>query len=165
MVNEVLNGLYQRGPDWKYILQTITLGVIPVGSGNGLARNIQSHLGETLRGNGLVPAVLNVVRGWLDWIFNCFTATTATTFIRCHFLGRRTEMDLFHLEHRPAAARSDVDSSHCLGFLSLGWGIIADIDIDSEHLRSLGELRFAIYALKKIKERRLLKARLSYLKV
>ena len=64
MINEVLNGLYHRGPDWKYILHTISLGVIPVGSGNGLALSIQSHLGERFKANnGLVPAVLNVVRG------------------------------------------------------------------------------------------------------
>lgn len=142
IVNEVLNGLYRRGPDWKYLLQTIPLGIIPVGSGNGLARNIMSHLGERVKsGGGIVPAVLNVVR------------------------GRRTQIDLFHLEHRVAGAKSYSDSQHTLGFLSLGWGIMADIDVESENLRSLGEFRFTVYAMKKITERRLLKARLSYLKV
>ena len=142
MVHEALNGIYQRSSsDWKDILQTVSLGVIPVGSGNGLARNVRFHLGERTRGDGTAQAVLNAVR------------------------GRSTPIDLFHLEHRGSDSRVDEDSSHMLGFLSLGWGIIADIDIESERLRSLGELRFAIYAIKKIQERRLLKARLSYLKV
>lgn len=32
-------------------------------------------------------------------------------------------------------------------FLSFGWGLLADIDIDSEWLRQLGELRFTLYGL------------------
>ena len=36
------------------------------------------------------------------------------------------------------------------GFLSFGWGLITDVDIDSEALRGLGSLRFTIYALLKV---------------
>lgn len=32
-------------------------------------------------------------------------------------------------------------------FLSVGWGLIADIDIESERLRSIGGARFTIWAV------------------
>ena len=35
-------------------------------------------------------------------------------------------------------------------FLSFGWGIIADIDIESEKFRKLGENRFTVGALQRI---------------
>lgn len=47
-------------------------------------------------------------------------------------------------------------------FLSLGWGLLADIDIDSEWLRPLGELRFTIYGLLRSVTSVLYRGRLSY---
>ena len=35
-------------------------------------------------------------------------------------------------------------------FLSVGWGLIADVDIESEKYRSMGNARFALMALVKI---------------
>lgn len=32
-------------------------------------------------------------------------------------------------------------------FLSIGWGLMADIDIESERLRMIGEFRFTLWAL------------------
>ncbi len=51
-----------------------------------------------------------------------------------------------------------------LGFLSVGFGIIADVDIESEHLRALGELRFTLWGLRRISHLRRYRARLSYLR-
>lgn len=39
IVFEVVNGLFQR-PDWEKALNELPLGVIPCGSGNGLAKSI-----------------------------------------------------------------------------------------------------------------------------
>lgn len=39
IVFEVVNGLFQR-PDWEKALHELPLGVIPCGSGNGLAKSI-----------------------------------------------------------------------------------------------------------------------------
>ncbi len=50
-----------------------------------------------------------------------------------------------------------------LAFLSVGFGIIADVDIESEHLRYLGELRFTLWGLHRIRHLRRYRARLSYL--
>lgn len=38
---EVINGLLER-PDWEMALERIKLGVIPCGSGNGLAKAISA---------------------------------------------------------------------------------------------------------------------------
>lgn len=35
-------------------------------------------------------------------------------------------------------------------FLAVAWGIIADIDYESEKLRSLGSTRFTLYAIMRI---------------
>lgn len=39
IVFEVVNGLFQR-PDWEKALRELSLGVIPCGSGNGLAKSM-----------------------------------------------------------------------------------------------------------------------------
>lgn len=36
---EVINGLMER-PDWETLFQELKLGIIPSGSGNGLAKSI-----------------------------------------------------------------------------------------------------------------------------
>jgi sphingosine kinase len=35
-------------------------------------------------------------------------------------------------------------------FLSVGWGLLADIDIESEVLRNLGSPRFTIYSVARL---------------
>ncbi|XP_023330240.1 sphingosine kinase 2 isoform X2 [Eurytemora carolleeae] len=52
-----------------------------------------------------------------------------------------------------------------IAFLSLGWGLIADVDIDSEHLRSLGSIRFYLYYMVKVAKRRVYRATISYVPV
>ena len=41
-------------------------------------------------------------------------------------------------------------SRRLYSFLSVGWGLIADVDIESERYRSWGNARFALMALVKI---------------
>jgi sphingosine kinase len=48
-------------------------------------------------------------------------------------------------------------------FLSIGWGLIADIDIESERLRIVGGFRFTVWALVRTAALRKYKGRLSYL--
>lgn len=62
MIHEVLNGLFDR-PDWREALSRLPLGLIPGGSGNGLARSILNELDEPFDGTGLGSALLNVARG------------------------------------------------------------------------------------------------------
>lgn len=36
---EIINGIFER-PDWETVINEISLGVIPCGSGNGLAKSV-----------------------------------------------------------------------------------------------------------------------------
>ena len=47
--------------------------------------------------------------------------------------------------------------------VSITWGLIADVDIDSESLRALGQSRFVISALEKIAKKQVYRARVSYI--
>ena len=55
--------------------------------------------------------------------------------------ARIVPMDLVRVETMNGALYS---------FLSIGWGIMADIDIESERLRAIGESRFTLWALHRI---------------
>lgn len=48
-------------------------------------------------------------------------------------------------------------------FLSIGWGLISDVDIESERLRTLGHQRFAIWSVHRIISLRTYHGTLSYL--
>ncbi|GAV09313.1 hypothetical protein RvY_18877 [Ramazzottius varieornatus] len=54
-------------------------------------------------------------------------------------------------------------TSQRYAFLSFGWGIIADIDIESEKFRKLGENRFTVGALQRVLDLRSYGGKLSYL--
>lgn len=70
--------------------------------------------------------------------------------------GRSTEIDSFLVQQENQEDR--------VAFLSLTYGIIADIDIESEALRSLGSLRFTIWAVHRITSRKNYQVKISYLK-
>lgn len=48
-------------------------------------------------------------------------------------------------------------------FLSVGWGLISDIDIESERLRAIGGQRFTIWSVARIIGLRTYKGKVSYL--
>lgn len=48
-------------------------------------------------------------------------------------------------------------------FLSVGWGLIADIDIESERLRAIGGQRFTIWSVHRLISLRTYKGRVSYI--
>lgn len=50
-------------------------------------------------------------------------------------------------------------------FLSVGWGLISDIDIESERLRAIGSQRFAVWAVARLVGLRRYKGVLSYAKI
>ncbi|XP_034943663.1 sphingosine kinase 1-like [Chelonus insularis] len=68
--------------------------------------------------------------------------------------GRRTSMDLVRVETR---------SQILYSFLSVGWGLIADIDIESERLRAIGAQRFTIWGIARLIGLRKYKGTVSYL--
>ncbi|UYV60166.1 SPHK1 [Cordylochernes scorpioides] len=128
---QVVNGLMSR-PDWESAIK-IPLGVVPGGSGNGLARTLFHSAGEPYEGNQVVSASVNLVR------------------------GRTSPLDLVRVETSDGATQ--------YSFLSTGWGLMADVDIESERLRALGEARFTLWALFRMLGLKKYHGRVSYLPV
>jgi len=58
-----------------------------------------------------------------------------------------------------------MDGQKMYSFLSAGWGILADIDVESEVLRSLGEPRFSLWSVIRIMNLRSYKAELSFVPI
>lgn len=78
---------------------------------------------------------------------------TNCTFILCK--GLHTQMDLVSL--------STASGKRFFSFLGFGWGFIADVDIDSEKYRRLGNARFTLGTLQCLARLRVYQGRLSYL--
>ena len=133
LVYEVINGLMSR-TDGKAALERVPLAPAPGGTGNALWRSICHKAGEHA-----------------DLLGAAFV----------YAKGQAAPLDLW--EHvRPA---SDGAPEEHLGWsmLSLSWGIIADVDLESEVLRFVGALRNTIYALWRIVSLRKYAATLEYL--
>lgn len=53
---EVINGIFER-PDWETVISEISFGIIPCGSGNGLAKSIAHSLRFVIKIYTLVPLI------------------------------------------------------------------------------------------------------------
>ena len=132
IVYEVLNGLFDR-PDWREAMECLPLGIVPGGSGNGLARSI-IHLQKE---------IFNLKSQVLSCSVNVAKADVKP-------------LDLMYVE-TPYMAK--------VCSLFVGWGILADLDIESEVIRFIGDLRFTIWGLWRIVKRKLYRARISYIPI
>ncbi|KAK5922203.1 hypothetical protein CgunFtcFv8_019489 [Champsocephalus gunnari] len=141
LLHEVINGLMER-PDWEQAIKT-PVGILPCGSGNALAGSINHHAGYDM-----------CLREPL--LLNC-------CFLLCR--GGVRPMDVISVmtspppsvNSRPAAPR------RLFSFLSVAWGFVSDVDIESERFRGLGSARFTLGTLVRIASLRSYKGRLSYL--
>ncbi|KAJ2203988.1 hypothetical protein IW143_005652, partial [Coemansia sp. RSA 520] len=121
LLHEVLNGLLAR-PDWPS-LRNIALGVVPTGTGNGLAKTLDCIWPE--------QAAVAIVRAQSRPI-DIMSATMASGVIE-------------------------------YGFLSLTWGLLGDVDIESERMRWAGSARLDLYATLRLMNLRYYGGRLHYL--
>jgi len=129
LVVEYINGIMDR-KDWESAIAR-PFGVIPGGSGNGLVHSF-NHVAEEA----------------IDEISSIF-----------HILkGKTHRLDLLSYEISGGAQSSSSSSSSSspsspsssvvvYGFLSLAWGLIADIDLNSEVIRCCGSARFTLWAI------------------
>ncbi|XP_061402349.1 sphingosine kinase 2 [Musca vetustissima] len=129
LFHEVVNGLFKR-VDWENVIENISLGIIPCGSGNGLARSIAHCNEEPYDPKPILGAALTLVG------------------------GHSTPMDIVEIE---------LQNKVIYSFLSVGWGLISDIDIESERLRPLGYQRFTIWTLHRLINLRTYRGRISYI--
>ncbi|CAD6217606.1 unnamed protein product [Miscanthus lutarioriparius] len=106
---EVVNGLLQR-EDWETAIK-VPLGIIPAGTGNGMARSLLHASGEPF---SISNAVFAIIRG-----------------------------------HKRALDVTSVVQGNTRFFsvLMLTWGLVADVDIESEKYRWMGSARLEFYLL------------------
>ncbi|KAJ1130226.1 hypothetical protein NDU88_008582 [Pleurodeles waltl] len=109
------------------------LGILPAGSGNALAASVNHYSGH--------KQVMNP-----DLLINC-------TFYLCK--GLVSPMDLVSI--------ITASGKHIFSFLSVAWGFVSDVDIESEKYRMLGSIRFTIGTLVRLTALRTYKGRVSYL--
>lgn len=141
LLHEVINGLMDR-PDWERAIKT-PVGVLPCGSGNALAGSINHYAGYDM-----------CLREPL--LLNC-----------CFLLCRDgvQPMDLVSVTTSPAPSNNSHTAAprRLFSFLSVAWGFVSDVDIESERYRGLGSARFTLGTLVRIASLRSYKGRLSYL--
>ncbi|XP_030640661.1 sphingosine kinase 2 [Chanos chanos] len=145
LLHEVINGLMER-PDWEQAIKT-PVGILPCGSGNALAGSINHHAGYDM-----------CLREPL--LLNC-------CFLLCR--GGVRPMDLVSVTTSPSSSSSSNQNGRptaprrLFSFLSVAWGFVSDVDIESERYRGLGSARFTLGTLVRLASLRSYKGRLSYL--
>ncbi|XP_029456287.1 sphingosine kinase 1 [Rhinatrema bivittatum] len=132
LVYEVVNGLMER-PDWKSAIKK-PVGILPGGSGNGLAAAINHYAGNDQVSNQ-------------ELLTNC-------TFFLCK--GLVAPMDLVSF--------TTGSGKCIFSFLSFAWGFVSDVDIESEKYRMMGHTRFTVGTLVRLSSLRTYKGRLAYLR-
>uniref|UniRef100_A0A8D2LUU8 DAGKc domain-containing protein n=1 Tax=Varanus komodoensis TaxID=61221 RepID=A0A8D2LUU8_VARKO len=109
------------------------LGILPCGSGNAVAAAVNFSAG------------FEQVLGQ-ELLTNC-------TLLLCH--GAVTPLDL--------VAVTTLSGSRSFSFLSVAWGFISDVDIESEKYRHMGSARFTLGTLVRLASLNTYRGRLSYL--
>lgn len=130
LLYEIYQGLITRS-DWELACK-IPIGIIPGGSGNGLARSILQFQGKKITNDR-------------DYVKHC-----ATNLVD----GISRPMDLSCVQTSSGET--------LLSFLSFSWGFAADVDIESERLRFLGEYRFNLWSLYSLAKLSTYPAKISY---
>lgn len=138
LLHEVINGLMER-PDWEQAIKT-PVSILPCGSGNALAGSVNHHAGYDM-----------CLREPL--LLNC-------CFLLCR--GGVRPMDLVSVTTSPPPNTHSAPR-RLFSFLSVAWGFVSDVDIESERYRGLGSARFTLGTLVRIASLRSYKGRLSYL--
>ncbi|XP_026181015.1 sphingosine kinase 1 [Mastacembelus armatus] len=113
----------------------IPLGILPGGSGNALAASVH-HYSQS-------PPAWNE-----ELLLSC-------GFMLCKGLVVSLDLVSIHL----------ASQQRLFSFLSLAWGFVADVDIESEKYRHVGAIRFLMGTLVRLASLRVYQGRLAYLPV
>ncbi|KAJ8002057.1 hypothetical protein DPEC_G00175850 [Dallia pectoralis] len=119
--------------DWEEAIQT-PLGILPGGSGNALAASIHHY-------SGAQPVSSE------ELLVSC-------GFLLCKGLVSHMDLVSVHLSTGP---------TRLFSFLSVAWGFVADVDIESEKYRCVGAARFTLGTLVRLASLRVYRGRLAYL--
>lgn len=134
LLHEVVQGLMARD-DWRAAIK-LPIGILPAGSGNGLAKSMLYQSGEEY---DALSAAFLIARGayvgadlaTVEWAARSATSAGAggsygARVARMPLTGRRTSI------------------------LSLAWAFVGDVDFESERYRCCGGLRFTCGALARL---------------
>ena len=191
-LSEVVEGLMAR-EDWENAISSIRLSLIPAGSGNGLAVSLASAaslpFSHWTSGHAVAKgrvSNLDMASTFVKW-----SSPVATQDDQSGPGSESSPPPLWVNQPGVRQVTSPLSSSTLMptpltfppadsgvgmitrrdgfwgtrkfSFLSLEWALAADIDIESESLRFLGNLRFDVYALIRVLWLRKYKGRFSYL--
>lgn len=131
MLHEVLNG-YAKRKDFKQALSSCPVAPIPAGSGNAMAINL---LGAQ-NGFSLSLACLNVIKGKPLRLDVCTVTQPCDPEPRP--IGGNGPLEPSATTFQPRGYRQ------YYSFLSQAVGLMADVDLGTEDMRSLGDARFII---------------------
>ncbi|XP_014405974.1 PREDICTED: sphingosine kinase 2 isoform X4 [Myotis brandtii] len=109
------------------------VGILPCGSGNALAGAVNQH-------GGFEQAL------GIDLLLNC-------SLLLCR--GGCRPLDLLSV--------TLASGSRCFSFLSVAWGFVSDVDIQSERFRALGSARFTLGTVLGLATLHTYRGRISYL--
>jgi diacylglycerol kinase family enzyme len=125
VVYELLNGIHQGEPEgFESLVKKIVLCPLPAGSGNGLCFSALCLAKEA------------------------FTLNTALRLLLRQRFGAK-DLGLVHFQSADPIAEGETSTR--VFALTISWGLVADVDIQSEFLRKyFGDSRFTIYGLVKV---------------
>ena len=136
MVHEVIQGIMRR-TDWKTVASNLPIAVIPGGSGNGIARSLCEIKGEYF--NPLECCFL-AIKGL------CRPSPVDVASVLVYGSGSQIVRRIYTIQH-------------------IEWGCVADIDIESEKCRCVGDLRFSAQGVVRAWGLRIYDGKLMYLPV
>eukprot|EP00941_MAST-03F_sp_MAST-3F-sp1_P003897 g3897.t1 len=155
LIWEVLNGIMSRNESKKTdltrleVLRRLPLGILPGGTGNGLAKSV---LYQSKEDYGLTQAAFVVAKG----LRRPLDIACVDTPIRRQ---ERSDKEYEIVDQRyPSPGKG----GRLFSALSLSWAMIADVDIESEMYRCCGSFRFTFGGLIRMFRLRTYSGKLQY---
>lgn len=125
----------------------LPLGIIPAGSGNSMARSLDTP--------NPMAAALNIIKVSRVFLKFAHVYSPPTFNPPPRMQGKHRPLDILSVRQEGR----ETLYSHLLAM----WGLIADIDIESERFRWAGRLRFDLSGVARVMNLRKYRARLTYL--
>jgi len=147
LMHEVYQGLASR-PDWSDAFR-IPVTMVPGGSGNAMAKCVLHFRSKTsgTGNNDPSSSIPDPITQRNNYIQACVDCALTGTVSPMDLVRVRTGQISSEAEEETVTSSSPNEVKTVTSFMSFGMGILSDIDIESESLRMLGQIRFAIFAV------------------
>lgn len=149
-LHEVINGIRSRsdaGPNGS-ILANLPIGIVGCGTSNGLASSLAHAAGEKY---SVLTDVWAIAKG-----------QTVTADLSTYSVLPSSSSSTTTTSAAPPTTTAAAEIKTYTSFLTYTWGMIADVDIESEKIHWMGESRFDVWAVLRILMLRQYPARFSY---